>query len=222
MFCLRCAGLQQPERYAPIGGCIGTPIAAANWRAAFPGVALVADVVTNGFRQPFVEGCSAPPRRQTPPSLAKYRLKLLAEYSSTLLEKAAVEPIPERELASHSIFSPIIFVPKRSGLKGEWCPRLDGHVQNAQQIVEHFAQYGIQDNILPLLQPWMYAVSVDLADAYLQVPMHAADRPRLAFWGRRAGTWQAFRFRAMPFGIRYASCLLTKLLRNVQARSHEE
>ncbi len=183
-------------------------------------MALVADVVTNGFRQPFVEGRSAPPRRQTPPSMANDRRKLLAEYTSALLEKAAVEPVPERERASHSI-SPIVFVPKRSGLKGEWRPCLDGREQNAQQAVEHFTQDGVQD-IFPLLQRGMYAVSVDLADAYLQVPMHAADRPRLAFWGRRAGMWQAFRFRAMPFGIRHASRLLAKLLRNVQARFHEE
>ncbi len=213
------AGLVPPERDAPVGGCLGTPQAAANWRASFPGAALVATVITNGFQQPYKEELRIPPKQRPPPqAMSRERRLMLEEYTCTLIQKAAIEAVPRRELGDHA-FSPIVFVPKRTS--AEWRPCLDAREQNAQQKTEHFSQDGIMD-IFPLLRESMYAVSVDMADAYLQVPMHRADRRFLAFWGRRQGRWEEFRFRVMPFGIRHASRLLAKLLRPLQGRLHSE
>ena len=53
-----------------------------------------------------------------------------------------------------------------------------------------------------------YAVSIDLSDAYLHVPMHRSTRRYLRF----AIDGQVFTFRALPFGISIAPWVFTRLM----------
>lgn len=62
--------------------------------------------------------------------------------------------------------------------------------------------------ILPLVRVKDYAVSLDLKDAYLHVPIHPRSRDLLGF----SFQGRTYRFRSLPFGLRPAPRVFTRVV----------
>ena len=68
-------------------------------------------------------------------------------------------------------------------------------------------------SILPYLNPGDWTVSIDLKDAYHHVPIAAASRDLLGF----TFNGSVYRFKALPFGLKPAPRLFTRLVGCVAA-----
>ena len=77
---------------------------------------------------------------------------------------------------------------------------------------DHFRMETLR-SILPLLRPGDWTASIDLKDAYHHVPIAPASRDLLGFTVA-GGT---YRFKALPFGLRPAPRLFTRLVACVAA-----
>ena len=144
-------------------------------------------------------------RRRTPPTGAPTH-QLLATEIAALLKKGAIERVRDH---SHLCLSPVFIIPKRSGnfrmilnLK-----RINTFIPSASFRMETLS------TILPLLRPNDLAVSLDLRDAYLHVPIHPSSRDLLGF----SVNGKTYRYRAMPFGLKPAPRVFSRLVSEVAA-----
>ena len=135
---------------------------------------------------------------------------LLSEIS-LLLEKGAVEPVQDHP---GLCLSPIFVIPKRSGklrlilnIK-----RINAFIPKPRFRMETLSY------ILPLLQRDDWAVSIDLRDAYHHVSIDPGSRDLLGF----SVGGQTYRFRALPFGLRTAPWLFTRVVSVVAAHLREQ
>ena len=125
---------------------------------------------------------------------------------NTLLAKGVVERVTDHP---RLCVSPIFLVPKRSGKL-----RLILNLKRINTFIAstHFRMETLS-SILPALRPGDWTVSIDLKDAYHHVPIAPASRDLLGF--ALDGSW--FRFRALPFGLKPAPRLFTRLVSCVAA-----
>ena len=72
--------------------------------------------------------------------------------------------------------------------------RINRHIAPDHFRMDHLAA------ILPVLNQGDLVVSLDLKDAYFQIPIHPQSRDLLGF----SFGGETFRFRALPFGLRPA------------------
>ena len=170
------------------------------------GDAFVLSIVRGGLfidlEQPLPHGAI---RRASPPLAPLFREHISAEISS-LLEKGAIERVRDHP---HLCLSPIFVVPKRSGkfrmilnMK-----RINNFIPKEKFRMETLA------SILPALRPSDLAVSLDLKDAYFHIPIHPDSRDLLGF----SFGGQSFRYRAMPFGLRPAPRVFSRVVSAVAA-----
>ena len=105
--------------------------------------------------------------------------------------------------------SPVFLVPKRSGKF--WLilnlKRINLHISPS-----HFRMETLK-SILPLLRPGDWTVSIDLKDTYHHVPIAPASKDILGF----VVTGNTYRFKALPFGLKPAPRLFTRLVACVAA-----
>ena len=67
-------------------------------------------------------------------------------------------------------------------------------------------------------EQWLgWAISIDLTDAYLQVPIHPQSRKCLRFVHED----QIFKFRALPFGMSLSCWIFTKLMDVIASHLHQ-
>ena len=128
--------------------------------------AWVVEVLRVGYRIPFDR---RPPVSERPLSLPAYSPQsikgvALTQELQTLLRKGAVEPAPQ----SPGFYSRIFLVQKASG---SWRPIIDLSTLNDYVTSSHFHMETPQ-SILRSIRPGDWMVSLDLQDAYLQVPVH--------------------------------------------------
>ncbi|XP_071477298.1 uncharacterized protein [Diadema antillarum] len=174
--------------------------------AAITDDAFVLSVVGGGFSIELATPLPGGVIRLSPPRLPPLRHRGMAAEIAALLAKGAVERIRDHLRLS---LSPTFLVPKRSGsfrlilnLK-----RINRHIRT-----EHFRMETLA-SILPCLRPGDWTVSIDLKDAYLHVPIAPASRDLLGF----SFEGNVFRFRALPFGLKPAPRLFTRLVACVAA-----
>ena len=133
----------------------------------------------------------------------------LEEVTLGLIAKGAVELAP---LPSPGFYSRLFVVWKTSG---SWRPVIDLSHLNRFVDVSHFQMETIQSVLLSVRQgDWM--ASIDLKEAYLQVPVHPASRHFLRFMFR--GT--VYQFKALCFGLSTASQVFTRVMAPVSAILH--
>ena len=118
-----------------------------------------------------------------------------------LVSKAAIEPLPEGQLA---FFNRVFLVPKKTG---GFRLILDVSKLNEFLIVDKFYMDTVQV-IRSAVEEDMWAVSIDLSDAYHHIPIRSGYSNFLAF---QVGS-RCFRYVALPFGLSPAPQVFTAAL----------
>ena len=174
--------------------------------AAITDDAFVLSVIRGGYTihlaDPLPGGVIRLPSPRMPPHLARG----IAEEVAALCARGVVE-----RTADHPrlCLSPVFLVPKRSG---KYRMILNLKRINAHISPVHFKMETLK-SILPLLRPGDWTVSIDLKDAYHHVPIAVGSRALLGF----ATAGRLYRFRALPFGLKPAPRLFTRLVACVAA-----
>ena len=169
------------------------------------------EVLRFSYRLPFL---SAPPLSGAPlpmPSYSPASIKgaALEEVTLALVAKGAVELAP---LPSPGFYSRLFVVWKTSG---SWRPVIDLSHLNRFVDVSHFQMETIQSVLLSVRQgDWM--ASIDLKEAYLQVPIHPSSRHLLRFVFRD----RVYQFKALCFGLSTALQVFTRVMAPVSAILH--
>ena len=164
-----------------------------------------------GYRIPFL---SHPPLSAVPIPMPSYnpsstRGVALGEVTQALIAKGAVELAP---LPSPGFYSHLFVVWKTSG---SWRPVIDLSTLNRFVDVSHFEMETIQAVLLSICQgDWM--ASIDLKEAYLQVPIHPESRPCLRF----VAQGRVYQFTALCFGLSTAPQVFSRVMAPVSAILH--
>ena len=164
-----------------------------------------------GYSVPFL---SEPPLAAEPIPFSSYsptsiRGKALEKEVQSLVEKGALELAP---LPSPGFYSRVFVVMKASG---SWRPVIDLSTLNLRVRKTPFKMETLQSVLLSVRSgDWM--VSIDLKDAYLQVPVHPDSRKYLRFVALN----QVFQFKALCFGLSTAPQVFTRVMAPVSAILH--
>ena len=132
---------------------------------------------------------------------------ILTEVES-LLEKGAIEPVPISQINS-GFYSTFFLVPKKTG---DLRPIINLRPLNRYMSKQHFRMDTLT-KVLNLVKPKDWAISLDLTDAYLHIPIHKSHRKYLRF----SIQGQVFQFRALPFGPSQSPRCFTKIISVVTA-----
>ena len=125
-----------------------------------------------------------------------------------LQEKGAVEPAPPNP----GYYSRMFVVPKATG---GWRPIIDLSLLNKSIVKTKFKMETVQSVLRSVRRnDWM--VSIDLKDAYLQIPIHPLSRRYLRFVSQ-GNLWQ---FKVLPFGITTAPQVFTRVMAPVSVIAH--
>ena len=168
------------------------------------------EVLRRGYKIPFL---SEPPLSHSPIALRAYdpssiKGRALESELGDLLAKGAVEPAGR----SPGFYARMFVVQKASG---SWRPIIDLSALNKFVKKTPFKMETVQSVLTSIRQgDWM--CSIDLRDAYLQVPIHPESRRFLRFHSEK-GTFQ---FRALCFGLSTAPQVLTRVMAPVSKILH--
>ena len=171
----------------------------------------VVEVLRYGYRIPFI--CD-PPLSRAPISLPSYHPSsikgvALRDCSQALVAKSAVELAP---LPSLGFYSRLFVVWKTSW---SWRPVIDLSTLNLFVDVAHFRMETIQSVLLSVRQgDWM--ASIDLKEAYLQIPVHPDSRHFLRF----VALGRVYQFSALCFGLSTAPQVFSRVMAHVSAILH--
>ena len=133
----------------------------------------------------------------------------LGEVTQALIAKSAVELAP---LPSLGFYSRLFVVWKTSG---SWRPVIDLSTLNLFVDVSHFRMETIQSVLLSVRRgDWM--ASIDLKEAYLQIPVHPESRRFLRF----VAHGQVYQFTALCFGLSTAQQVFSRVMAPVSIILH--
>ena len=172
--------------------------------------AWVVEALRVGYRIPFDR---LPPLSEHPLSLPAYspqsiRGVALTQEVQDLLRKGEVEPVPQ----SPGFYSRLFLVQKASG---SWRPIIDLSTLNNYITSAHF-HMETPRSVLNSIRPGDWMISLDLQDAYLQVPVHHDSRRFLRF----VVAGKAYQFRVLCFGLTTAPQVFTRIMSPVSAILH--
>ena len=171
----------------------------------------IVEVLEEGYRIPFLY---VPPLSPEPISLHAYnpqsiKGKALAEEVHNLIAKGAVEPAPP----SPGFYSRLFVVQKASGA---WRPVIDLSSLNRFIQKTKFKMETVQSVLASIRQDdWMF--SIDLQDAYFQIPIHQDSRKYLRF-SSHLGILQ---FKVLCFGLSTAPQVFTRMMAPISGILHE-
>ena len=170
----------------------------------------VVEALRVGYRIPFDR---RPPLSERPLSLPAYSPRsikgvALTQELQNLLRKGAVEPAPQ----SPGFYSRLFLVQKASG---SWRPIIDLSTLNDYITSSHFHMETPQ-SVLRSIRPGDWMISLDLQDAYLQVPVHHDSRRYLRF----VVAGKSYQFRVLCFGLTTAPQVFTRIMAPVSAILH--
>ena len=127
----------------------------------------------------------------------------------SLVEKGAVELAP---LPSPGYYSQLFVVMKASG---SWKPVIDLSLLNLRVLKTSFKMETLQ-SVLLLVQRGDWMVSLDLKNAYLQVPIHPDSRKCLRF----IASGRVYQFKTLCLGLSTAPRVFTRVMVPVSAMLH--
>ena len=173
--------------------------------------AWVVEVLRVGYQIPFDR---QPPLSERPLSLPacfpqSIKGVALTQELRNLLQKGAVEPAPQ----SPGFCSRLFLVQKASG---SWRPIIDLSTLNGYVTSFHFHMETPQ-SVLRSIRPGDWMISLDLQDAYLQVPVHCDSRRYLRF----VVQGKTYQFRVLCFGLTTAPQVFTRIMAPVSAILHK-
>ena len=129
--------------------------------------------------------------------------------ASTPSSEGAVEPAPQ----SPGFYSHLFLVQKASG---SWRPIIDLSILNGYITKSHFHMETPQ-SVLRSIRPGDWMVSLDLQDAYLQVPVHRDWRHYLRF----VIEGRTYQFKVLCSGLTTAPQVFTRIMAPVSAILHK-
>ena len=168
--------------------------------------AFVLSVIEGGYSIELAEPLPGGVVRLSSPRMSPHAAGGIAAEVAALCSKGVVERVADHP---RLCLSPVFLVPKRSGKYGMILnlKRINTHISPV-----HFRMETLK-SILPLLRPGDWTVSIDLKDAYHHVPIATRSRSLLGF----ATAGRVYRFKALPFGLKPAPRLFTRLVACVAA-----
>ena len=171
--------------------------------------AWVVEVLREGYRILFSR---RPPLSDQPLPMPSYtpssiRGKALEQEFQDLLHKQAIEQAPQ----TPGFYSRLFVVQKDSGA---WRPIIDLSTLNTYIASQRFHMETTQSVRSIRQGDWM--ISLDLQDAYLQVPIHPESRRYLRF--TMGGV--PYQFRVLCFGLTTAPQVFTRLMAPISAILH--
>ena len=171
----------------------------------------VVEVLRVGYQIPFDR---RPPLSERPLSLPAYSPQSIKGVALTqelqhLLQKGAVEPAPQ----SSGFYSRLFLVQKASG---SWRPIIDLSILNGYITKSHF-HIETPQSVLRSIRPGDWMVSLDLQDAYLQVPVHRDSHRYLRF----VIEGRTYQFRVLCFGLTTTPQVFTRIMAPVSAILHK-
>ena len=168
------------------------------------------EVLREGYRIPFLK---TPPLSKEPLFIDSYsptspKGRALGEEIEELISKGAVELAPP----TPGFYSRMFVVLKASGA---WRPIIDLSVFNKFVMGTKFRMETVQ-SVLASVREGDWMVSLDLKDAYLQVPIHPESRRFLRF-STAQGTFQ---FKVLCFGLTTSPQVFTRVMAPVSVMLH--
>ena len=135
--------------------------------------------------------------------LSDIKKKALAKEVKALQAKQAIERVPRTK----GFYARVFLVPKKGG---SYRPVFNLRPLN-QSIAKKKFKMATVKTVASAIRPGDFAVSIDLKDAYLHVPVLSAHRKFLKF------TFQGvtYQFKVLPFGLSSAPRTFTKMTRVV-------
>ena len=172
--------------------------------------AWVVEALRVGYRIPFDRRPPLSERLLSLPAYSPQSIKgvALTQELQNLLRKGAVEPAPQ----SPGFYSRLFLVQKASG---SWHPIIDLLTLNDYITSSHF-HMETPRSVLSSIRPGDWMISLDLQDAYLQVPVHHDSRRYLHFVVAR----KSYQFRVLCFGLTTAPQVFTRIMAPVSAILH--
>ena len=191
-----------------VGGCLSV-----HWRRwqAVGADSWTVSVLRDGYRLPFE---SPPPLTRTPILFPAYRpgspqsLALRQEIEK-MLAKGALEIVPD---PGPGFYSRLFLVEKATG---GWRPVIDLSTLNTFIRQTPFKMETVA-SVLNAVQENDLLASLDLKDAYFQVPVHPSSRKFLRFVSQ--GT--VYQFKVLCFGLSTAPQVFTRVFAAVSAWAH--
>ena len=171
----------------------------------------VVEVLRWGDRIPFRLASTLSEEHISYPSYSPLSIKgkALEGEVLSLLEKGAIELAP---LPSPGYYSWLFVVMKASG---SWRPVIDLLLLNLMVQKTSFKMETLQ-SVLLSVRAGDWVVSLDLKDAYLQVPMHPDSRKFLRF----VAFGKVYQFKVLCFGLPTAPQVFTQVMAPVSALLH--
>ena len=169
-------------------------------------------VLRDGYRVPFKD--SPPPLARTPVSFPTYqagspRAQALRQEVEALLAKGALEIARD---PGPGFYSRLFLVEKATG---GWRPVIDlSHLNDFVQLTP-FKMETVA-SVLLSVREGDFLASLDLKDAYFQIPIHGSSRKLLRFMSE--GT--VYQFKALCFGLSTAPQVFTRVFAAVSAWAH--
>ena len=169
-------------------------------------------VLRDGYRVPFKD--SPPPLARTPVSFPTYqagspRAQALRQEVEAMLAKGALEIARD---PGPGFYSRLFLVEKATG---GWRPVIDlSHLNDFVQLTP-FKMETVA-SVLLSVREGDFLASLDLKDAYFQIPIHGSSRKLLRFMSE--GT--VYQFKALCFGLSSAPQVFTRVFAAVSAWAH--
>ena len=169
-------------------------------------------VLRDGYRVPFTD--SPPPLARTPVSFPTYwagspRAQALRQEVEAMLAKGALEIARD---PGPGFYSRLFLVEKATG---GWRPVIDlSHLNDFVQLTS-FKMETVA-SVLLSVREGDFLASLDLKDAYFQIPIHGSSRKLLRFMSE--GT--VYQFKALCFGLSTAPQVFTRVFAAVSAWAH--
>ena len=169
-------------------------------------------VLRDGYRVPFTD--SPPPLARTPVSFPTYRAgsprgQALRQEVEAMLAKGALEIARD---PGPGFYSRLFLVEKATG---GWRPVIDlSHLNDFVQLTS-FKMETVA-SVLLSVREGDFLASLDLKDAYFQIPIHGSSRKLLRFMSE--GT--VYQFKALCFGLPTAPQVFTRVFAAVSAWAH--
>ena len=171
----------------------------------------VLQVLTFGYQIPFV---NPPPLSRSPRALTAYapnteKFLVLEKEVQSMIQKHAIEEVT---YSFEGFYNRLFVVAKASG---GWRPVLDVSSLNKYVSLTKFTMES-PSSVLSLVRRNDWMITVDLQDAYFQVPIHPESRKYLRF----VFSNKVYQFKALCFGLCTAPQVFTRVFASVAKVMH--